>query len=251
MPGSRTVHPHVRSISPARQVSRPRGCRAACVWCQEGKVTATGLATRDVMSTEVPALPLTVTHLPVTGCQIRHRTACRPATPSQVLTGHYSRPIPKRLAASPGPACSCRTTPTLFQVLRKNGAEHTLSADAASGLCRPGTNAPQGLAGGCQRSGFARSPTPSGCQHAPHLAENPGPGQAQLHRAVVRGQAAMPGASARRSAPGDPGNAVLASRCADVHATVGVVSGRVPGDGFGDAHLGPGTPGLVRKLGWV
>ena len=23
-----------------------------------------------------------------------------------------------------GPACSCRTTPTLFQVLRKNGAEH-------------------------------------------------------------------------------------------------------------------------------
>ena len=58
----------------------------------------------------------------------------------------------------------------------------------------------------------------------------------------------MPGASARRSAPGDPGNAVLASRCADVHATVGVVSGRVPGDGLGDAHLGPGRPGLVRKL---
>jgi hypothetical protein len=50
-------------------------------WCQEGKVTATGPAPWDVMSTEVP-LPVTVSHLPAAGCRICHRTAaCRTATP--------------------------------------------------------------------------------------------------------------------------------------------------------------------------
>ena len=37
-------------------------------------------------------------------------------------------------AASPGPACSCRTTPILLQALRKNGAEHSsIHAGVASG----------------------------------------------------------------------------------------------------------------------
>ena len=44
----------------------------------------------------------------------RHRAApCSPCRRARKRTP----------AASPGPACSCRTTPTLFQVLRKNGAE--------------------------------------------------------------------------------------------------------------------------------
>ena len=44
--------------------------------------------------------PVTVTHLPVTRCQICRRTvAYRPGSLSEVLTGHYAGPIPKH------PAC--------------------------------------------------------------------------------------------------------------------------------------------------
>jgi hypothetical protein len=43
-------------------------------------------------------LPVTVTHLPVTRCQICHRTvAYRPGNLSEVLTGHYRRAHPEAL----------------------------------------------------------------------------------------------------------------------------------------------------------
>jgi hypothetical protein len=42
--------------------------------------------------------PVTVTHLPVTRCQICHRTvAYRPGTLSEVLTEHYRRAHPEEL----------------------------------------------------------------------------------------------------------------------------------------------------------
>jgi len=42
--------------------------------------------------------PVTVTHLPVTRCQICHRTvAYRPGTPSEALTEHYRRAHPEVL----------------------------------------------------------------------------------------------------------------------------------------------------------
>ncbi len=42
--------------------------------------------------------PVTVTHLPVTRCQICHRTvAYRPGTLSEVLTEHYRRAHPEVL----------------------------------------------------------------------------------------------------------------------------------------------------------
>jgi hypothetical protein len=42
--------------------------------------------------------PVTVTHLPVTRCQIYHNTlAYRPGTLSEVLTGHYRRAHPEVL----------------------------------------------------------------------------------------------------------------------------------------------------------
>ena len=46
--------------------------------------------------------PVTVTHLPVTRCQICHRTvAYRPGSLSEVLTEHYRRAHPKRSASLP------------------------------------------------------------------------------------------------------------------------------------------------------
>ena len=42
--------------------------------------------------------PVTVTHLPVTPCQIRRRTvAYRPGSLSEVLTEHYRRAHPEAL----------------------------------------------------------------------------------------------------------------------------------------------------------
>jgi hypothetical protein len=42
--------------------------------------------------------PVTVTHLPVTRCQICHRTiAYRPGSLSEVLTEHYRRAHPQAL----------------------------------------------------------------------------------------------------------------------------------------------------------
>jgi hypothetical protein len=65
----------------------------------QGKVTATGLASSDVMSNSSSRrIPVTVTHLPVTRCQICHRTvAYRPGNLSEVLTEHYRRTHPEAL----------------------------------------------------------------------------------------------------------------------------------------------------------
>jgi hypothetical protein len=63
----------------------------------QGKVTATGLASGDLMSSSSSRrFPVTVTHLLVTRRQICHRTvACRPGEVSQVLPGHYRRAHPE------------------------------------------------------------------------------------------------------------------------------------------------------------
>ena len=46
---------------------------------------------------------MTVTHLPITRCQICHMTvAYQPGTLSEVLTEHYGRAHPKRSASLPG-----------------------------------------------------------------------------------------------------------------------------------------------------
>jgi hypothetical protein len=46
--------------------------------------------------------PVTVTQLPVTRCQICHRTvAYRPGNPSEVLTEHYRRAHPEALGLPP------------------------------------------------------------------------------------------------------------------------------------------------------
>jgi hypothetical protein len=51
------------------------------------------------MSTPRPRrFPVTVTHLPVTRCQICHRTvAYRPGNLTEVLTEHYRRAHPEKL----------------------------------------------------------------------------------------------------------------------------------------------------------
>jgi hypothetical protein len=72
----------------------PCGVRVA-----HGKVTATGLASSEVMSnSRSRRFPVAVTQLPVTRCQICHRTvAYRPGSLSEVLTGHYRRAHPEAL----------------------------------------------------------------------------------------------------------------------------------------------------------
>jgi hypothetical protein len=52
------------------------------------------------MSTPPPRrFPVTVTHLPLTRCQICHRTvAYRPGSLSEVLTEHYRKAHPRALA---------------------------------------------------------------------------------------------------------------------------------------------------------
>jgi hypothetical protein len=61
--------------------------------------TAAGLALQEVMSkSSSRRFPVTVTHLPVTRCQICHHTiAYRPGKASDVLTGHYRQAHPVTL----------------------------------------------------------------------------------------------------------------------------------------------------------
>ena len=65
----------------------------------QGKVTATGLASSEVMSnSRSRRFPVTITQLPVTRCQICHRTvAYRPGNLSGVVTEHYRRAHPEAL----------------------------------------------------------------------------------------------------------------------------------------------------------
>jgi len=62
-------------------------------------VIAAGLASWMVMSTsQSRRFPVTVTHLPVTRCQICHRSiAYRPGSLSEVLTEHYRQDHPSAL----------------------------------------------------------------------------------------------------------------------------------------------------------
>jgi len=70
----------------------PRGVPAA-----HGTVTATGPVSTDLMSNPGSRrFPVTVTPLPVTRCQICHRTVtCRPGNLSEVVTGHSRRAHPQ------------------------------------------------------------------------------------------------------------------------------------------------------------
>jgi hypothetical protein len=62
-------------------------------------ITAAGLASLKQMSKSPSRrFPVTVTQLPVTRCQICHRTvAYRPGTLTEILTEHYRRAHPEML----------------------------------------------------------------------------------------------------------------------------------------------------------
>ncbi len=72
----------------------PRGVRPAQA---QGKITPAGLASwRQMSKSPSRRFPVTVTQLPVTRCEICHRTvAYRPGTLSEVLTEHYRRAHPE------------------------------------------------------------------------------------------------------------------------------------------------------------
>jgi len=54
---------------------------------------------KEMTKTNSRRFAVTVTHLPVTRCQICRRTvACRPGTLSQTLTEHYGRVRPEALS---------------------------------------------------------------------------------------------------------------------------------------------------------
>jgi hypothetical protein len=74
----------------------PRGVRAARA---QGMITPAGLASwRQMSKSPSRRFPVTVTQLPVTRCQICHRTvAYRPGSLSEVLTDHYRRAHPEAL----------------------------------------------------------------------------------------------------------------------------------------------------------
>ena len=63
-----------------------------------------GAGTIEVMSSSSSRrFPVTVTYLPVTRCQLCHRTvACRPGNLSAVLTGHYRRAHPEAFGLRSG-----------------------------------------------------------------------------------------------------------------------------------------------------
>ncbi len=74
-----------------------RLCRAADVWSTARSLRRAGII--ELMSNSSSRrFPVIVTHLPVTRCQICHRTvAYRPGNPSEVLTEHYRRAHPEAL----------------------------------------------------------------------------------------------------------------------------------------------------------
>ena len=89
---------HNYPLSPS--TANVRFCRESRVRAStEGKVTPAGLASWKVMSTpRSHRFPVTITHLPVTRCQICDRTlAYPPGNISEVLTEHYRRDHPEAL----------------------------------------------------------------------------------------------------------------------------------------------------------
>jgi hypothetical protein len=73
----------------------PQGVHAAWAPC---KITPAGVASwRQMSKSPSRRFPVTVTHLPVTRCQICHRTvAYRPGNLTEVMTEHYRRAHPER-----------------------------------------------------------------------------------------------------------------------------------------------------------
>jgi hypothetical protein len=73
------------------------GAAWACVW-RKARSLRRGWHYRGDEQFTFPPLPVTVTHLPVTRCQLCHRTvAYQPGNLSAVLTGHYRRAHPEAL----------------------------------------------------------------------------------------------------------------------------------------------------------
>ena len=71
--------------------------QAICAICRTEQEAA-GQVRRTVIHPHSRRFSVTVTHLPVTRCQICHRTvAYRPGNLSEVLTGHYRRAHPEAL----------------------------------------------------------------------------------------------------------------------------------------------------------
>ena len=77
----------------------PHGVRVAQA---QGAITPAGLASWSQMNKSPSRrFPVTVTHLPVTRCQICHRTvAYLRGSLSEVLTEHYRRAHPEALGLS-------------------------------------------------------------------------------------------------------------------------------------------------------
>ena len=82
-----------------RSATARRSLIAAGPACGAWSGHAGGAGIIEVMSNSSPRrFPVTVTHLPVTRCQICHRTvAYRPGNLSEVLTEHYRRAHPEAL----------------------------------------------------------------------------------------------------------------------------------------------------------
>ena len=80
-------------VSPDRDILTAR--RA----CGTGQGHSGGTGIMEVMTnSRSRRFPVTITHLPVTRCQICHRTvAYRPGNLSEVLTEHYRRAHPEAL----------------------------------------------------------------------------------------------------------------------------------------------------------
>ena len=118
LPSSPTVHPHGRPAALIGAVWRACGARQG---------HGDGPVSPDLVSNSSSRrFPVTVTHLPVTRCQICHRTVpCRPGYLSEVVTGHYR----------PGPSPSARPP---FPVAGGGGSQRRPQMPPPA--CPPGTN---------------------------------------------------------------------------------------------------------------
>jgi hypothetical protein len=98
-------------VAALKRTLLPRGVRVA-----QGTGQCNGAGIIEVMSNaRSRRFPVTITQLPVTRCQICHRTiAYRPGNLSQVLTEHYRRAHPEALGV-PSPQGSRRPANALMQ----------------------------------------------------------------------------------------------------------------------------------------
>jgi hypothetical protein len=105
-------------------------CREECVWhC--ARPLRHGGTMKAMSSPGSRRFPVTVTRLPVTPCQIRHRTVVyRPGSLREVLTEHYRRATTKRSASRPRWPVP-QTTPSADAAGAVLPAEGGLSAWAA------------------------------------------------------------------------------------------------------------------------